>query len=252
MAHTFCSHRIKPRGQDDPNTSAGPIIGGIFGVTIGAFILALVCICCLRGINSSRPRPRTRRTTNSSIIHTSTVTARSSPPRLPSLQAPSQAASPRGYRAQSSHRRDTFWTAPTHHPPVHHGHGSQAHTPHPPAQQAPDPHHNPSLQRSRTNAAPPPHIPSPQRPQTNATSPPPPPQPIPHRIIPVTRVQNRPSTKDIEECKHSVTDYWVEIIEKTTGGNLLENSTLENGTSTKAEVWLLTWKSKSGQYSADL
>ena len=56
MAHTFSSHRIKARGQDDPNTSAGSMIGGIFGVAIGAFILALVCICCLKGINSSGPR----------------------------------------------------------------------------------------------------------------------------------------------------------------------------------------------------
>ena len=178
------------RGQGDPNASAGPIIGGIFGAAIGIFILALVCICCLKGTNectcwSRRRRPTRRSTIRRPIVNIvpdpSRSSNRDSSSRTANLQVNSQppnhrhssrTANPQ-VNSQSSNRTISARTRPRRPSPVHHGRRSRTSTPHQPARQVPPPPpRDPSSQRSHTNSAPPPQHPPPQGTRTNSVPPP--------------------------------------------------------------------------------
>ena len=61
MPHAAPPFNLSRREDSTPNSSAGPMIGAIFGIAIGIFILSLICFFLIKGMKrgQSRLRPGT-------------------------------------------------------------------------------------------------------------------------------------------------------------------------------------------------
>ena len=78
IPHSVPPLKLSRRDDPSPNSSAGPMIGAIFGIAIGIFILSLICIKVLGAMKQyqSYPQPST-----SILLRPRTSNANPSPSR---------------------------------------------------------------------------------------------------------------------------------------------------------------------------